>query len=126
MPPDRSTRIGSYLVSNPVQLRTERPTPNCVVLSVLGEIDLVTVPGLEAAIAEHVAAAPCLVIDLSSVTFFGSIGLAAIMRAMTLAGDRGTKLRLVAGPRVLRTMAVTKTTELFTVHDTVQDALSSY
>jgi len=96
------------------------------VLSVLGEIDLVTVPGLEAAIAEHVAAAPCLVIDLSSVTFFGSIGLAAIMRAMTLAGDRGTKLRLVAGPRVLRTMAVTKTTELFTVHDTVQDALSSY
>lgn len=111
-------------MSNPVQLRTERPAPNCVVLTVLGEIDLVTVPSLESAIAEHVAAAPCLVIDLSGVTFFGSIGVASIMRAMTLAEDRGTRLRLVAGPRVLRTMEVTSTAELFTVHDSVEDALA--
>lgn len=119
------TDIASLSVSNPVQLRTERPTPNCVVLSVLGEIDLVTVPGLEAAIAEHVAAAPHLVIDLSGVTFFGSLGLAAIVRAMTLAGDRGTVLRLVAGARVRRTMELTKTTDLFTVHDSVEEALTS-
>lgn len=117
--------IRSVGVSNPVELRTDRPAPNCVVLSVLGEIDLVTVSGLETAIAEHVAAAPCLVIDLSGVTFFGSIGVAAIMRAMTLAEDRSTTLRLVAGPRVLRTMEVTKTVELFTFHDSVEDALGS-
>jgi anti-anti-sigma factor len=112
-------------VSNPVQLRTDRPAPNCVVLSVLGEIDLVTVPSLEAAIAEHVAAAPCLVIDLSAVTFFGSLGLSALMRATTLAEDRGTRLLLVTGDRVRRTMEVTKTTELFTVHESVDAALRS-
>ena len=112
-------------MSNPVELRTHRPAPNCVVLTVMGEIDLVTVPGLEAAISEHVAAAPCLVIDLSGVTFFGSMGVAAIMRAMTLAEDRGTRLRLIAGARVLRTLEVTKTAELFTVHDSVEEALSS-
>jgi anti-sigma B factor antagonist len=110
-------------VSNPVELRTERPTPNCVVLSVLGEIDLVTMPGLETAIAEHVAAAPCLVIDLSGVTFFGSVGLAALMRAMTLAEEKGTNLLLVAGHRVRRTMTLTKTDELFRMYDSVEDAL---
>lgn len=99
--------------------------PNCVVLTVTGEVDLVTAPGLEAAIAEHVAAAPCLVLDLSGVTFFGSLGLAAIMRAMTMAEERGTRLLLVAGPRVRRTMALTRTEELFTVHDSVEDALRS-
>lgn len=112
-------------MSNPVELRTERPAPNCVVLSVLGEIDLVTVPGLETAIAEHVAAAPCLVIDLSAVTFFGSLGLSALLRATTLAEDRGTRLLLVTGDRVRRTMEVTKTAELFTVHESVAAALRS-
>jgi anti-anti-sigma factor len=112
-------------VSNPVELRTERPAPNCVVLSVLGEIDLVTVPGLEAAIAEHVAAAPCLVIDLSEVSFFGSLGLSALLRATTLAADRGTRLLLVTGQRVRRTMEVTQTAELFVMHDSVEDALNS-
>ena len=112
-------------MSNPVQLRTDRPAPNCVVLSVLGEIDLVTVPNLEAAIAEHVPAAPCLVIDLSEVTFFGSLGLSALMRAVTLAEDRGTRLLLVTGERVRRTMEVTQTAELFTVYDSVDEALRS-
>lgn len=112
-------------MSNPVQLRTERPAPNCVVLSVLGEIDLVTVPGLETAIAEHVAAAPVLVIDLSEVSFFGSLGLTALLRATTLAADRGTRLLLVTGDRVRRTMEVTQTASLFTVHDSIEDALSS-
>jgi len=113
-------------VSYPVQLRTDRPAPNCVVLSVLGEIDLVTVPGLESAIAEHVAAAPRLVIDLSEVTFFGSLGLSALIRATTLAGDRGTHLLLVTGERVRRTMEVTKTTELFSMYNSVEEALRSH
>ncbi|HEX6360776.1 STAS domain-containing protein [Actinophytocola sp.] len=112
-------------MSDPVQLRTDRPAPNCVVLSVVGEIDLVTAPGLETAIAEHVAVAPYLVIDLSEVTFFGSLGLAALMRAMNQAEERGTRLLLVAGQRVLRTMDLTKTAELFSVYDSVDEALRS-
>lgn len=110
---------------DPVQLRTDRPAPNCVVLSVLGEIDLVTVPALETAIAEHVAAAPSLVLDLSGVTFFGSLGLAALMRGMTLAEERGTRLMLVVGVRVRRTMELTRTEELFIVHNSVEEALKT-
>jgi anti-anti-sigma factor len=110
-------------VTDPVELRTTRPVPDRVVLSVFGEIDLVTVSNLEAAIAEHVAAAPCLVLDLSGVTFFGSLGLAALMRGTQLAEERGTRLLIVAGVRVRRTMQLTTTAELFTVHDSVEDAL---
>jgi anti-sigma B factor antagonist len=110
-------------VSHPVQLRTARPVPNCVVLSVVGEVDLVTVSGLETALAEHVAAASCLVLDLSEVTFFGSLGLAAVIRATTLAEERGARLLLVAGRRVLRTMELTRTAALFTSYPSVDDAL---
>ncbi len=110
---------------DPVQLRTDRPAPDCVVLSVDGEVDLVTAPTLETAITEHLAAAPCLVIDLSAVTFFGSLGLATLISGMNQADDRGTRLLLVAGPRVRRTMELTKTAELFTVYDSVDDALAS-
>lgn len=112
-------------MSHTVELRTDRPAPNTVVLSVVGELDLVTVPGLETAIVEHVASAPCLVLNLSEVTFFGSLGLATLMRATMWADERGTRLRLVAGHRVLRTMELTKTAELFTVHDSVEEALRS-
>jgi anti-sigma B factor antagonist len=112
-------------VTDPVQLRTTRPVPDRVVLSVLGEIDLVTVPGLEAAIAEHVAAAPCLVLDLSGVSFFGSLGVAALMRATTLAEERGTRLLVVVADRVRRTMEVTRTDDLFTVYGSVEEALQA-
>jgi anti-sigma B factor antagonist len=112
-------------VSTTVQLRTSRPTPNCVVLTVLGEIDLVTVPVLQSAIAEHVAAAPNLVIDLSEVAFFGSLGLAAIIRARSLADDRGTRLVLVGGDRVRRTMELTQTDDLFSMWSSLEDALRS-
>jgi anti-sigma B factor antagonist len=113
-------------VTDPVQLRTTRPVPDRVVLTVLGEVDLVTVPDLEAAIAEHVAAAPCLVLDLTGVTFFGSLGLAALMRGTQLAEERGTRLLLVIGQRVRRTMELTTTDELFTVYYSIEEALRSH
>jgi anti-sigma B factor antagonist len=110
-------------VSNPVELRTDRPVPHCVVLSVSGEIDLVTVASLDVAIAEHVAAAPHLVLDLSEVSFFGSVGLASLIRARALADERDTRLSLVLGARVRRTMELTRTDEVFTVHPSVEEAL---
>ena len=88
-------------MSYPVELRTDRPAPNCVVLTVLGEIDLVTVPGLESAIAQHVAAAPCLVIDLSGVTFFGSAGVTALVWLSRHGEAQGKHVRVVATSRIV-------------------------
>jgi anti-sigma B factor antagonist len=112
-------------VSDPVQLRTARPAPGVVVLSVVGEIDIVTAPDLEDAIAHEVAATPAhLVIDLSGVTFFGSLGLATLIRTVdALEEHRAVRLTLVVGRHARRTMELTKTVDLFVLHDSVEAAL---
>ena len=68
-------------MSDPVQVRIARPAPDVVVLAVFGEIDIVTAPDLDAAVARALAApVRHLVVDLSGVTFFGSLGLATLIR----------------------------------------------
>ncbi len=110
-------------MSDPVQLHTARPAPDCVVLSVLGEIDLVTAPDLEAAVVEHLEGTACLVLDLTGISFFGSLGLATLIHTTSLAEARGVRLALVAGRLVTRTMELTRTTELFDVYGSVTDAI---
>ncbi len=112
-------------MSDPVQLSTVRPAPDCVVLSVHGEIDLLTAPDLQAAVAEHLETAECLVVDLTGVSFFGSLGLATLIRAADRAAERGVRLALVAGPLVTRTMELTKTVEMFSFFASVDDAVGS-
>jgi anti-anti-sigma factor len=97
--------------------------PGCVVLSVLGEIDLVTAPDLAEGIAEQLSGTPRLVVDLSGVSFFGSLGLATLIHAVELAEERDVQLTLVPGPLVRRTMDLTRTAEYFTVFETVTEAL---
>lgn len=110
-------------MSEPVQLHTARPAPDCVVLSVLGEIDLVTAPDLETAVIEHLDGTACLVLDLSGVSFFGSLGLATLIRASSLAEARGVRLALVPGKLVTRTMDLTKTAEVFSLYGSVDEAI---
>lgn len=111
-------------MSDPVQLRTARPAPDVVVLAVFGEIDIATAPDLEEAVTRALAAPVAhLVVDLSGVTFFGSPGLATLIRTADAVEGRGLRLTLVAGQLALRTMALTKTTDLFTLRDSVEAAL---
>ena len=113
-------------MSDPVQLRTARPAPDCVVLFVLGEVDLVTAPELELAISRELAAAPArLVLDLSGVTFFGSLGLAALIRGTELAAAHEVRLVLVTNRFVRRTMELTTTEELFETYETLEAAVSA-
>lgn len=108
--------------SDNVRLRTARPAPDCVVVTVLGEIDLVSAPELAVALEEYLDGTPSVVVDLTDVTFFGSLGLATLVRLTELAEAAGVRLALVPGPLVLRTMELTRTTEMFTVYDSVADA----
>jgi anti-sigma B factor antagonist len=112
-------------VSDPVQLRTARPAPDCVVLSVAGEVDLVTAPDIETAVTRELdGGATLLVVDLSGVTFFGSLGLAVLIRTGADAEERAAALRLVPNKLVLRTMELTATGELFALYPTVEAAVS--
>lgn len=111
-------------MSDPVRLRADRRNTDHVVLSVSGEVDLVTGPGLEQAITAHLGDAHHVVLDLTAVTFFGSFGLATLVKTNEVATNRGVELALVPNRLVRRTMDLTSTAALFTVYDTVAAALA--
>lgn len=107
-------------------LRITRPQ-GAVVLSVGGDLDLLTAPSLDGEITKLLTDNPsALVLDLSGVPFFGSSALAVLIRAADAAENRGVRLLVVAANRaVLRPLEVTKTVQLFAIHDSVHSALAT-
>ena len=68
--------------------------PRIRVLSVRGEIDMITAPGLRTAMLAEIAAFPArLVVDLTRVRFMGSNGLAILMEALEEATTAGVEMR---------------------------------
>ena len=92
------------------------------VLCVCGEVDVATVPGLRAAIAEAMRPRPrVLVIDLLAVTFLASCGLLALAEA---AAERA-EVRVVAASReCVRPIRVTGLDAVLSMYGTLADALS--
>jgi anti-sigma B factor antagonist len=101
-----------------------RPRPGTAVLQVRGEVDSLTTPPFEAAIADLLAASEdALVVDLTGVTFLGSSGLALLIQGAERAAERGVRLRLVATSRVVRRpLDITGTERLFDVYADVSSA----
>lgn len=108
-------------------LEVSRPQEGVVVLQVGGDLDLLTAPGLDAELAKLIADGPeAIVLNLTGVPFFGSSALAVLIRAADTAATRGVRLMLIATNRaVLRPLEVTKTADLFSIHDSVDSALGT-
>jgi anti-sigma B factor antagonist len=98
-----------------------------VVVTVGGEIDLVTAARLNDTLGAALAARPrALVIDLDRVQFFTSVGLTALALAQRTAGERGVDLRVVAATRiVLRPLQITGMADDLAIHPTRTDALAA-
>jgi len=97
--------------------------PHARVVHVVGEIDTLTAPLLQARLDEHLVVT-LLVLDLSDVTFLGSAGLAVLVAAKDDADRRSNTLRLVCGSRiVMRALEATGLLGLFDVADGVPEAL---
>jgi anti-sigma B factor antagonist len=79
------------------------------VVAIAGEIDLVTAAGLDETLQAELEAQPALlVLDLTAVDFFTSVGLTAVALAQRGAEERGVALRVVADSRrVLRPLQIT-------------------
>jgi anti-sigma B factor antagonist len=95
------------------------------VVSVSGEIDLVTAPALEQAIGAVVADGPtALVIDLSGVDFLGSVGLkilAATYEKLANAAEFGV---VAHGPATKRPIHLTGLDKTFALYPTLDEALT--
>lgn len=96
------------------------------VLTVAGEIDMLTAPVLRQHLDEHFGAQASIVVDLSRVEFFGSNGLAVVFDAQQRARVEGRDFVLVAGTRVVRRpLEVTGLDEVLSVHADLSQALDA-
>jgi anti-sigma B factor antagonist len=119
--------VGAAAMGEQLDTAITRPRPGAVVLDVHGEIDTLTAPALEAAVAELMAGADdTIVVDLTGVRFLASSGLAVLIQAAHRAEERGTRLRLVATTRaVRRPLEITGTDQLFDMHTDVAAATTA-
>lgn len=78
-------------------------TGAATVLTLEGEVDMLTAPVLRRRLGEAFNGDPThLIVDLSGVEFLGSHGLAALLDAQERAGAEGRSLAVVAGTRAAR------------------------
>jgi anti-sigma B factor antagonist len=99
-------------------------TERCAVVSVVGEVDVATAPGLRDQLNESMALGlPILVVDMLQTTFLDSTGLGILIETMKETESRGTSLRIVASdPRLLKVFTITGLTESFDIRTTRQEA----
>lgn len=113
--------------TTPLQVNTER-RENAVVLSAAGEVDSYTAGELRDRLAAAFKDAPGLpvVLDLSEVTFFASVGLSVLVEFHQLGEERGTPLRLVSpSGSVLRALRATMLNEALELYFSLAEALEA-
>jgi anti-sigma B factor antagonist len=96
------------------------------VLTVGGEVDLATVPALEAAIDEALATQPtALIVDLSDVEFLASAGLQTLVTTQDKLGT-STQFAVVAhGAATSRPIQLTGLDEIFELYATRAEAVTA-
>ena len=126
-PEPSSVRRGSD-VDDQITLATTTPSPGKVVLEVGGEVDMLTSPQLRGAVLEQfeTEGVGTVVLVLDGVTFLGTSGLAVLIEVREAAQTAGVDLRLVCtARRVLRPLTIAGLVPLFSVHDTLDQALAT-
>jgi len=109
-----------------LRIETETPSEGVVVVSVSGELDMLTAPDLRVAVADRIPSVELVVLDLDGVRFLGTSGLAALIELREQAHRAGVELRIACPERrVLRPIGIAGLHHLFDIHDDVQAALHS-
>lgn len=110
-----------------LRLTVERPASGVCVVTVDGELDMFTVPLLEACLREQLSTSPShLVVDLQPVSFLDSSGLNCLLEARKWAQVSATQLHLAGMVTrvVARPLQVSQLLELFNTYPTLHDALT--
>ena len=97
------------------------------IVTVSGEVDVATAPALRDCLDRVVADddGP-VVVDLTAVTFIDSTGLGVLIGARKRCAESDRDLRVVvAEPRILKVFEITGLTDLFSIHPSLDLALSA-
>jgi anti-sigma B factor antagonist len=112
-----------------ISLSTARPASGQVVITVGGEVDMLTSPQLRSAVLDQFqpdSGVELVVLDLDGVTFLGTSGLAVLIEVREAAHAAGVELRLACtARRVLRPLTIAGLIPLFDIHDTIDQALAT-
>lgn len=111
-----------------MELSISRQTVDDVpVVAVGGEVDVYSAPALKASLTELLqAGAASVVVDLSEVAFLDSTGLGALVEARSATVEAGGSLPLVCSQeRILKLFSITGLDGVFSIHSSVDDAVSS-
>lgn len=98
------------------------------VVELRGELDASTSPVLQTGLDDLLnRPAPCVILDLSALTFLDSSALTVLVVSERRARERGGSL-LLAGPRqiVARVLSLTALDQHFAVYSTVAEAIASH
>lgn len=96
------------------------------VVSVGGEIDLVTAPALDRAVGAVLAEEPtALVIDLSAVEFLGSVGLKILAATCEKLGTSAGFGVVARSPATRRPISLTGLDKTFPLFASLEDALTA-
>ena len=103
---------------------TERD--GCSVLAVSGEVDVATVPRLREQLHGLVAqGSNRIIVDLDGVDFLDSTGLGVLVGALKRVRSNDGELSLVCTqPRIRKVFEVTGLTKVFSLFDSVDDAVA--
>ena len=98
-----------------------------VVLSVSGEIDAATASVFDAAVAAALAEDPLmLIIELSAVTFMGSVGLRILLSTKEETGNNFADFAVVAHDKaILRPIQLAGLHRILSMYSSLEDALAA-
>jgi len=101
-------------------------TPDALVLSVTGEIDMGTAPRLAEAFEGASGRMKLVIVDLTDVSFVDSSGLNVLLQTQRALAEHGSALRIVAPTTsvVRRVFEIANLTEPLNVVESQDDALS--
>jgi anti-sigma B factor antagonist len=108
-----------------VQLSVQEPRPGVRVITIAGELDMLSAPTLEEAVHDQwVEGLRGLIIDLTELIFLGCAGILVLIHAEEAARRANVPLRLVCkSRRLLRILRICGVLERFEVSNTLADAV---
>jgi anti-sigma B factor antagonist len=103
------------------------PQPECLLVRLTGELDVLTVPAAKAEIRRALEGERRpLVIDLSDVSFMDSAGLSLLLFSARQCRSRQERVALAGlNGRVRQTLSITGLLHLFSVYPTPTEALDA-
>jgi anti-sigma B factor antagonist len=110
-----------------VELTVSRQSVDGIpVVAVSGEVDVYSAPTLKENLTDLLkSGVNTVVVDLTEVAFLDSTGLGALVEARSATTEVGGSLPLVCNQeRILKLFAITGLDGVFSIHSTVDDAVS--